>query len=87
MTPEGLSGLDVKLDGFNDKLATLAARVFGRLAAGPAEAVAFGSVKEALLRQYRNMNMQVGRGLHTRCDRVGGGSVVWLCLRAAWTRR
>lgn len=61
MHPEGLAGLDVKLDGFSHKLPLLARRVFQCIASCQFDAKSFAAVKEALVRKYRNANMQVGR--------------------------
>jgi hypothetical protein len=54
--------LEFRVDGFSHKLPVLAARLFGVVGgagAGSLAAASFGTVKEALCRTYRNMNMQV----------------------------
>ncbi|GFR39667.1 hypothetical protein Agub_g138, partial [Astrephomene gubernaculifera] len=103
-SPEGLAGMEFRVDGFSDKLGVLVGRLAGALTAlgrvelggkqgqeqgqqqqgqgqqeGAVGAVAvapggdqlvisgewlagqFGAVREALVRKYRNMNMEVGK--------------------------
>ncbi|KAG2444954.1 hypothetical protein HXX76_001690 [Chlamydomonas incerta] len=67
-SPEGLAGMEFRVDGFSDKLPVLAARLaaaFAELGAGGGLGAAlaghFEGVREALVRKYRNMNMEVGK--------------------------
>ncbi|KXZ55212.1 hypothetical protein GPECTOR_3g355 [Gonium pectorale] len=85
-SPEGLAGLEFRVDGFNDKLGALLGRLTGQLAGLGAEGTAgpggaawlaehFEAVREALLRKYRNMNMEVGKHasysrLYVLCSRA-----------------
>lgn len=54
---EGGAGIDFKLHGFSHKLPALARFVFASLAGLAPQPDAFARVKEALLRNYRNVNM------------------------------
>ena len=57
------AGIDVKVDGFSHKLPALVEFIFRALAALPTSASveSFARVKEALVRQYKNANMDPGR--------------------------
>ena len=81
--PEGLGGIEVRIDGFSHKLPLLVARVFGSLAAaagaagdkaggGLFDAATFAREKEALVRKYRNANMEVGVKDHKHGGGQGG---------------
>ncbi|KAL4440115.1 hypothetical protein ABPG75_003116 [Micractinium tetrahymenae] len=58
---EGAAGLDLKLHGFSHKLPALAQFIARSLAGLEVKAEPFARVKEALLRNYRNVNMSVSK--------------------------
>lgn len=58
---EGAAGLDLKLHGFSHKLPALARFIAASLAGLRVQPEAFARVKEALLRNYRNVNMNVSK--------------------------
>ncbi|KAG2448487.1 hypothetical protein HYH02_006378 [Chlamydomonas schloesseri] len=84
-SPEGLAGMEFRVDGFSDKLPVLVRRLAGAFAelgggssgssgnnsgssgsSGSGQLVEvlaghFEGVREALVRKYRNMNMEVGK--------------------------
>jgi len=59
LSPEGRHGIEARIDGFSHRLPALAGRVIAALAGPPGyDDATFATVREALLRRYRNMNMQ-----------------------------
>jgi secreted Zn-dependent insulinase-like peptidase len=75
--PEGTAGVEVRLDGFSDKLPTLADAAFRALAAPacPPDPAAFTRVRETLAREYRNAHVRPDR--HAAWTRLA-------CLKRAW---
>ncbi|KAK9862426.1 hypothetical protein WJX84_001898 [Apatococcus fuscideae] len=54
--PEGIHGLELKVEGFSHKLPVLTKTVFEQLANFKVDEEAFVRVKEALVRKYRNVH-------------------------------
>eukprot|EP00798_Chlamydomonas_sp_ICE-L_P021126 gene21126-28013_t len=75
ISPDGTSGVEIKIDGFSHKLPLLVQRVFSTLVSATFDPTSFANVKEALLRKYRNVNMTVGK--HAAYNRL-----YMLCNRA-----
>ncbi|KAI8472962.1 MAG: Metalloenzyme, LuxS/M16 peptidase-like protein [Monoraphidium minutum] len=60
-SPEGHSGVELRVDGFSHKLPVLAARLMDCATRCEVRASSFGRIHEALSRKHRNANMAVGR--------------------------
>ena len=62
ISQEGVMGIEIKVEGFSDKIRVLASRIFETLATASTAAFepsAFSREKEALIRKLSNANMQV----------------------------
>ena len=58
MCPEGLAGIEIKVDGFSHKLPLLVQYIFKQLVGLKIEPSCFERVREGLLRRYKNANMK-----------------------------
>lgn len=58
MCPEGLAGIEIKVDGFSHKLSLLVQYIFKQLVDLKINPSCFERVQEGLLRRYKNANMK-----------------------------
>ncbi|KAF5827025.1 Metalloenzyme, LuxS/M16 peptidase-like protein [Dunaliella salina] len=58
-SPEGMAGIEFKVEGFSHRLPLLAHRLLSSLATGGPSRANWDTVHEALVRKYRNMAMEV----------------------------
>ena len=58
MWPEGLSGIEVKVDGFSHKLPLLVDYIFKQLVSLTVEPDKFDRIREGLVRRYKNANFK-----------------------------
>ena len=97
-SPEGHSGVELRVDGFSHRLPALVLKLLATAAGCRVRAESFGRVHEALMRRYKNANMSVGKAasyarLYALQVRFGlnfcvlgrvGGRRVPLLSRPAW---
>lgn len=58
MCPEGLAGIEIKVDGFSHKLPLLVNFIFKQLVDLKVDPARFERLREGLLRRYKNANMK-----------------------------
>ena len=58
MWPEGLAGIEIKVDGFSHKLPLLVDYIFQQLVSLKVHADRFERVREGLVRRYKNANFK-----------------------------
>ena len=58
MCPEGLAGIEIKVDGFSHKLPLLVHYIFKQLVDLKVDPACFERLREGLLRRYKNANMK-----------------------------
>ncbi|KAK9915769.1 hypothetical protein WJX75_003936 [Coccomyxa subellipsoidea] len=59
--PEGLSGIELKVEGFSHKLALLTSTIVEQLVSLKADPQSFDRIREGLARKYQNANMKPDR--------------------------
>ncbi|CAL8470131.1 g9673 [Coccomyxa elongata] len=59
--PEGLCGIEVKVEGFSHRLALLISSIVQQLVSLKADPQSFDRIREALVRKYENANMKPDR--------------------------
>lgn len=58
MWPEGLAGVEIKVDGFSHKLPLLVDYIFQQLVSLKVDPAKFDRVREGLVRRYKNANFK-----------------------------
>ena len=58
MWPEGLAGVEIKVDGFSHKLPLLVDYIFQQLVSLKVDPAKFDRVREGLIRRYKNANFK-----------------------------
>lgn len=58
MWPEGLAGIEIKVDGFSHKLPLLVDYIFQQLVSLKVDPAKFDRVREGLIRRYKNANFK-----------------------------